>query len=151
MSFKELLEKSRLMDKEQIKISFEQPLYYVDSERNFVKCTLKGVMRIPKTVAGQYGFPEEVKVVSHTTAVCKEGDVFSPERGKKIAVARCEMKTYQKCADKLVKAWRRANDVRVEFLDFPAHPTLNNTINRFVAKAYGCVGHNKRYIAEIGG
>lgn len=151
MSFKDLLLKAKLMDRLSIKIKFDQPLTYIDAERNFVKCTLKGVMHLPKDVAVPLGIPTEIKVQARTITECKNGDVFSAEKGRKIAVARCEMKIYKKTAEKLVKLWKRGNDISVDYITNPDHPTLNSGINAFVAKANGCVAHNARYIQEIGG
>lgn len=149
--FSQLLYKAKLMDRLKIKIKFEKPLLYVDAEREFVKCTLKGVMYLPKNVAVSLGLPSEVKVASRTEAQCRQGDVFSAEKGTKIAVAKAERNIYRNAAERLVRRWKAVNDVEVDYLTDPNHPTLNTGINAFVAKANGCVSHNERYIQEIAG
>ncbi len=137
------------MNSTQIKISFEKPLLYIDAERKFVKCTLKGVLHLPKEVAKSLGYPEDLKVAARSTAVCKENDVFSEEKGVKIAVAQAESNAYRNAADRLVRSWKRGNDIEIAGTD-EDNPTLNSKVNAFVAKANGCVAHNKRYIAQIG-
>lgn len=139
------------MNRTEIKISFEKPLLYANAERRFVKCTLKGVMHLPKQVAKSLGFPEDFNVTAKSIAICKPGDKFSEEIGVKIAVAQAEANIYRNAAERLVRAWKRGNDVRVEYIDDPDHPTLNLKVNEFVRKANGCVEHNKRYVKEIGG
>ena len=149
MSFSELLKRFRLMNSTQIKISFEKPLLYVNAERKVVKCTLKGVLHLPKEVAKSLGYPEDLKVAARSTAVCKENDTFSEEKGIKIAIAQAESNAYRNAAERLVRTWKRGNDIVVDFLD-EDNPTLNSKVNAFVRKANGCVTHNKRYITEIG-
>jgi len=146
--FKQLIYKSKLMDKLNIKIKFEQPMLYVDAQREFVKCTLKGTMYLPKDIAASLGLPTQVKVVSKTEAQCKDGDVFSTEKGRKIAVAKAERNIYRNQAERLVRRWKAINDIQLDCLQ---EPTLNSGINAFVAKANGCVAHNERYIQEIAG
>ena len=87
MSFKDLIFKAKLMDRLKIKIKFDQPALYADAERGFVKCTLKGIMYLPKSIASSVGLPEQVRVYSKTEAQCKNGDVFYFEKGRKIAIA----------------------------------------------------------------
>lgn len=135
------------MDRLKIKIKFDQPALYVDAERGFVKCTLKGTMHLPKDVASSLGLPAQVRVSSKTEAVCKYGDVFSVEKGRKIAIAKAERNIYRNQSNRLVRRWRAVNDV-VFIGDVP---TLNSAINAFVEKANGCVAHNERYIREIAG
>ena len=133
------------MDRQKIKIKFDQPALYADAKRGFVKCTLKGTMYLPKSIASSVGLPERVRVSSKTEAQCKNGDVFSFEKGRKIAVAKAERNIYRNQADRLVRRWRAVNDV-VFIGDVP---TLNSAINAFFEKANGCVSHNERYIREI--
>ena len=139
------------MNRTQIKISFEKPLLYADAKRRFVKCTLKGVLHLPKQVALSLGFPEDFKVTSRSTAICKNDDVFSEDKGVKIAVAQAEANIYRNAAERLVRAWKRGNDLEVDYIRDENHPTLNSYVNAFVKKALGCVEHNKRYVKEIGG
>lgn len=136
------------MDRLKIKIKFDQPALYVDAERGLVKCTLKGTMHLPKDVASSLGLPALVRVSSKTEAVCKEGDVFSVEKGRKIAIAKAERNIYRNQAERLVRRWKAVNDILFITSDFP---TLNSAINAFVEKANGCVSHNQRYIREIAG
>ena len=136
------------MDRLKIKIKFDQPALYVDAERGFVKCTLKGTMHLPKDVASSLGLPAQVRVSSKTEAVCKDGDVFSVEKGRKIAIAKAERNIYRNQAERLVRRWKAVNDVVFISIDTP---TLNSAINDFVEKANGCVTHNERYIKEIAG
>ena len=135
------------MDSQKIKIKFDQPALYVDAERGLVKCTLKGTMHLPKNVASSLGLPAQVRVSSKTEAVCKDGDVFSVEKGRKIAIAKAERNIYRNQAVRLVRRWKSVNDV-VFISDVP---TLNSAINAFVEKANGCITHNERYIKEIAG
>ena len=137
------------MDKLSIKIKFEKPLFFVDESRGYVKCTLKGVMRLPKEIAASLGLPQYVNVSSKTAALCKPGDVFVAEKGRKITVAKAERNIYRNSAARLVKRWKALNDIQVDYTRDPEHPTLNTGINAFVAKANGCVAHNERYIQEI--
>lgn len=137
------------MDRLKIKIKFDQPAIYVDAERGFVKCTLKGTMHLPKDVATSLGLPAQVRVSSKTEAVCNDGDVFSAEKGRKIAIAKAERNIYRNQSVRLVRRWKAVNDVEFITLDTP--PTLNSTINAFVEKANGCIAHNERYIKEIAG
>lgn len=135
------------MDRLKIKIKFDQPALYVDSERGFVKCTLKGTMNLPKYIATSLGLPEQVRVSSKTEAICKDGDVFSVEKGRKIAIAKAERNIYRNQSNRLVRRWKTVNDV----VFMAGVPTLNSAINAFVEKANGCVAHNERYIREIAG
>lgn len=136
------------MDRLKIKIKFDQPAIYVDAERGFVKCTLKGTMHLPKDVATSLGLPSQVRVFSKTEAVCNDGDVFSTEKGRKIAIAKAERNIYRNQSVRLVRRWKAVNDVVFITLDTP---TLNSAINAFVEKANGCIAHNERYIKEIAG
>ena len=139
------------MNRQEIKISFEKPLLYIDEERRFVKCTMRGVMHLPNNVAKSLGFEPDVKVVAKSVATCKDDDVFSAEKGVKIAIAKTEANAYRNASDRLVRAWYRGNDCIVDYIESPEHPTLNSYVNAFVRKADGCIAHNKRYIEQIGG
>lgn len=136
------------MDSQKIKIKFDQPALYVDAERGLVKCTLKGTMHLPKDVASSLGLPAQVRVSSKTEAVCKDGDVFSAEKGRKIAIAKAERNIYRNQSVRLVRRWKAVNDVVFVSVDTL---TLNSAINAFVEKANGCITHNERYIKEIAG
>lgn len=151
MSFRELYKNFRKMNHKEIKISFEKPLLYIDQERRFVKCTLRGVLHIPQQVAKSLGFEPDVKIVAKSVATCKEDDVFSTEKGIKIAMAKTEANAYRNASDRLVRAWYRGNDCVVDYIESPEHPTLNSFVNAFVQKANSCIDHNKRYVAKIGG
>ena len=139
------------MNSTQIKLSFEKPLLYIDAERKFVKCTLKGVLHLTKQVAESLGFPEDLKVSARSTAICKEEDTFSESKGIKIAIAQAESNAYRNAAERLVRAWKRGNDMANNLVLDADNPTFNTKVNLFVRKANGCVAHNKRYIAQIGG
>lgn len=145
------------MNKNEIKISFNAPRVYVDVENESSKCGLGGVLYIPKEIAEHIGMQEHTKVFTKSYAECREGDEFSEEKARKIAVAKAEMKIYRKVADKIVRQWDKYNDAEVPCDIYDAleeagvFPTLNNAINAFWRKANNCVEHNTRYIKEIAG
>ncbi len=139
------------MNRSQIKISFGMPLLYVDAERGLVKCTLYGTLHLPKSVAKSIEFPEDLKISARSTALCRKGDTFSETKGIKIAIAKAESNAYRNASERLVRAWKRGNDILVSYLLDENTPTLNSLVNTFVQKANGCVKHNERYIKEIGG
>lgn len=151
MSFSQLLKNFREMNRQEIKISFDAPLLYIDEERRIVKCTMRGTLLLPKNVAKSLGFDTEVKVIARSSATCKEDDTFSAEKGVKIAVAKTEANAYRNASDRLIRAWYRGNDCIVDYIESPEHPTLNSYVNAFARKANGCIEHNKRYVAQIGG
>lgn len=148
--FYKLYNNFRAMNSQQIKFKFEQPMVYQNREIRLTKCTLKGVLSIPSDVAESYGFPAKLKVTAKSVVICRTGDEFSEEKGMKIAIAKAESNIYRNAADRLVRAWRRRNDIEIAGTD-EDNPTLNSKINAFVAKANNCVSHNQKYIAEIGG
>ena len=155
------------MYKQQIKIKFDQPLYYINESNGYVKCSLKGVMSIPKDLAVSLGLPEKLKVTSKTEAECVNGDIFDETKGRKITVAKAERNIYRNAAKRLVKRWNKVNDTtgyvlglitqaikgtkteRIIKTVIDEKPTLNSVINAFVAKAKRCEEHNERYINEI--
>ena len=53
------------MNRQEIKISFDAPLLYIDEERRIVKCTMRGTLLLPKNVAKSLGFDTEVKVLKN--------------------------------------------------------------------------------------
>ena len=145
------------MNQKKIKITFNKPRVYVDEQTQSSKCGLTGVLYIPKEVAQHIGMPEYTKVIAKSQAACRRGDVFSVEKARKIAIAKAEIKMYEKVSEKIVRMWDKFNDVEVPadlydmLQDAGVFPTLNTAINEFWQKAENVMEHNTRYIEEIGG
>ena len=148
--FYKLYNNFRTMNCQQIKFKFEQPLLYQNDELKLTKCTLKGVLSIPADVAQSFGFPTELKVSAKSVVICRDGDVYSSDKGIKIAVAKAESNIYRNAAERFVRRWKRGNDIEIAGTD-DDNPTLNSKVNAFVTKANSCVSHNQKYIKEIGG
>lgn len=138
--------------RDDIKISFDKPVYYVNEEKKTVVCVLDYQALIPQAsfmpksvkipqdyvytpsmgMVGFSGFYGSVK----TKAKCHADDVFSPEIGCEIAFARAENAAY-------TEVWKVVDEYAAALEEFSAK------ITNFEIKADNHNLHNEDYVAEL--
>ena len=87
MSNKNKKEKKKVSN---IKISFSDPVFYVDTEKRTVVCIMESKV-LPNRV-----IPMIQPIAAKGKAKCQEGDVFDLDLGRKIAKTRAENKLIQR-------------------------------------------------------
>ena len=125
----------RNFDKSDIKLSFDETNFYCDG--NNVTCELVVGFNAPMAFYLNLGSPY-IKVKA--TAKCHPDDVFSYEKGKKIALAKAESRAYRLMKNELLRRWSSLLD------NIEALAPLKNA---FIDKALSCVEHNDKYIKGI--
>ena len=140
--------------REDIKISFDKPVYYVNEEKKTVVCVLDYQALIPQATFIPSKTPEsdEYSLFEHvsfgnvgflsfsgsvkTKAKCHVDDVFDSEIGCDIAFARAENAAYTE----VLNVVREYASSLTEFL---------NKVDNFADKTISHNEHNSEYIAEL--
>ena len=121
-----------------IKVSFEEPEFYINEKKRTVTCKLEGFLNGPQDNSSwteDIDFPSSTLTVS-STARCHKDDTFDIERGKRIALSKAENEIYCMATLEVSKV--------AEKLDF-----LRNACNDFAAKSIRCQAHNIDYIDSL--
>ena len=119
----------------EIKISFKEPRYEVNSEKGTVECFLRYEVLYPDFLHGIFFFGEKVYFWTHGIAKVNSGDSFNETIGKKISLAKAEKKAYAKIRKRLIKRWAKVAN------------TLN-VVGGFIDKAYDVIDHNNNYLEQ---
>lgn len=134
-------------NREDVRISFRNPVFYVNEDKKTVVCTLKYVLKVPSTCfvpngEALFGAPEigifcpiEGSVVAKSK--CHADDVFDAKIGKDIAFARAENIAYTECYQ-LLDEYRGGLKA------------LYDKISDFEIKYRNHNAHNSQYIKELG-
>lgn len=133
-----------------IKLSFEEPEFYVNAEKRTVTCVLKYKMRSTSDntynnlwsalrYMSDHVLDEDTNVLRYgfmvtETAVARPEDEFDVEKGKKIARAKAEASAYKYTAKALYRVMGEALKV------------LTDSSAEFISKASIVCKHNKEYI-----
>jgi len=121
------------LSRNEIKLSFEEPRFYVDEENRIVKCKVFFTMLTPQTYDGNIAFPTLPRTCVTAKAVCCPEDPFDSVTGKKIALAKAENKAYDLALRTVAK-------------EVDKIMTVSMILNDFINKAYHCNAHNIEYI-----
>lgn len=106
-----------------IKISFEKPIYAIDEKNGVVVCTLRYKAEAPNTIifvsrGTIHGSPWYMNQSVKAIARVKDNDTFDVNVGKKISLAKAENLAYSyvnEWAKSAFKALCSASDAIVEF------------------------------------
>lgn len=121
--------------RDDFKIRFtRKPEFTIDEKNKTVKCYLTGDVIVPNGLTGNK-FMENFRAFAKGYAKCDDKDKFNPEIGKRIALARAENRLYWKVRTEVKAAIRDAK----KFIEGG---------EKFVAKAYGVIGHNDMYVSQ---
>lgn len=122
-----------------IKLSLEEPMFYINERKRTVTCKLNGTLdgpcRYEEWMMAGISFPP-MEYSTTTTAYCHENDTFDIERGKRIALSKAENELYNKAALEVSNV--------CEQLDF-----LRDACNSFFKKSLKCQAHNNDYIQSL--
>lgn len=128
--------------RENIKLTFKKPKFYVNPERGSVRCTLTYSVAVPYDLAGFAPiFPIPSTGSVRARAVCQKGDTFDAEVGKRIAMAKAENAAYaavRKYAKSFAQKLAPFVDAAAICLNYVYEATEHNE-------------HNDDYIKRIGG
>lgn len=130
------------MAKFKFKLSFQEPTYFVNEEKQIVTCVVKYTLN-----ASDWNITRALSLIdnhrdpifgnvmtSYSVAKLDPTDTFDVDKGKRVARAKAESKAYDKVSQKMVKMF-------CEFMD----DTVDE-MNTFCEKANGVVEHNSRYL-----
>lgn len=106
-----------------IKISFEKPIYAVDEKNGVVVCTLKYKAAAPPSVVFAskstiYGSPWHMTQIVKAVARVKNDDVFDINVGKKVSLAKAENLAYSYVNNWVKSAKSELLDACVAIMDF---------------------------------
>lgn len=129
-------------DRNEIKISFEEPKYHIDRANKVIVCILEGEAKYPKTI--DYSFTsitnltfkdvEDIKVKA--IARLSPGDDFNESIGMKVALAKAENKAYEQVCINLKEYMRSINTIIEQCKDF-------------FFKSANVIEHNNVYINQF--
>lgn len=127
-------------DRNEIKISFDEPKYHIDLVNKVVVCILKGVPKLPNAIdwtscsfTDSY-FPD--KYIAKGVARLNPGDIFDEEKGMKVALAKAENKIYSMLGDDLKDYMTGVKRIEKQCKDF-------------LYKATKVISHNDLYLAKF--
>jgi hypothetical protein len=121
--------------RDEFKVSFvNKPNYYIDTDKRTVKCYLTCDIKTPNALYGNQVL-YNTRISASGYAKCDGKDLFDPEVGKKIALARAEEKIYFKALHMAKKAKKDAE-------------VFINAFDKFEDKCYRVCAHNEDYIDQ---
>jgi hypothetical protein len=124
-----------------IKISFEKPIYAVDEKNGVVVCTLRYKAKAPANVVFAsestiHGSPWHMTQSVKAVARVKDNDAFDVNVGKKVSLAKAENLAYS-----YVKEWVKTA--------FKSLCSASDAIVEFTRKANKVRAHNVEYIKKF--
>lgn len=124
-----------------IKISFEKPIYTVDEKNSVVVCTLRYKVNAPLivTIASRgtiHGSPWYMTQSVKAVARVKDNDVFDVNVGRKVSLAKAENLAYS-----YVNEWAKSA--------FKSLCNASDAIVEFTRKATKVRAHNVEYIKRF--
>ena len=124
-----------------IKISFEKPIYAVDEKNSVVVCTLRYKVKAPAIVVFAsestiHGSPRHMIQSVKAVARVKDDDVFDINVGKKVSLAKAENLAYSH-----VNEWAKTA--------FKSLCNASNAIVEFTNKTNKVRAHNVEYIKKF--
>lgn len=120
---------------DRLKIKYLTPIYTVDDKNKTVYCKLGCSIRNWNNVFNAFIKEGESFFYIITAAYCKGNDVFDPEKGKKIALAKAE----NKAENKVISIIKRINNIMID---------MNAVINRRYFDSMNNITHNLEYIGK---
>lgn len=135
---------------ENFKLSFEEPKYYVNEEKQLVTCVLnfhllgnQKLMRLVRLMGAEFlesetcsnPFLTGFKV--HYSAKPSHGDEFNVEIGKKVSRAKAESRAYRYMANLLRRMFNQYSNM------------YNDMYDSFYVKASSVIDHNDRYLEKF--
>lgn len=124
-----------------IKISFEKPIYAVDEKNGVVVCTLRYKAEAPNIVIFAsrgtiHGSPWYMNQSVKAIARAKDNDTFDVNVGKKVSLAKAENLAYS-----YVNEWAKSA--------FKSLCGASNAVVEFTRKANKVRAHNVEYIKKF--
>lgn len=124
-----------------IKISFEKPIYSVDEKNGVVVCTLRYKAKAPNIVIFAsrctiHGSPWYMNQSVKAIARVKDNDTFDVNVGKKVSLAKAENLAYS-----YVNEWAKSA--------FKSLCGASNAVVEFTRKANKVKAHNVEYIKKF--
>ena len=124
-----------------IKISFEKPIYTVDEKNGVVVCTLGFKVKVPDIVIFNskgtiHGTPWYRTLSVKAVARVKDNDVFDVNVGKKVSLAKAENLAYSHTNE-----WAKST--------FRALCSASDAIVEFTRKTNKVRAHNVEYIKKF--
>lgn len=124
-----------------IKISFEKPIYAVDEKNGVVVCTLRYKVKASNNVIFAskntiYGSPCHMTQSIKAVARVKDNDTFDVNVGKKVSLAKAENLAYSH-----VNEWAKSA--------FKSLCSASDAILEFTKKANKVRAHNVEYIKKF--
>ena len=116
-----------------IKVSFNEPEFYINERKRTVTCRLEGFLNGPQDNAAwteEIDFPSTTLTTS-STARCHKDDNFDIERGKRIALSKAENEIYSMASNEFAAKSIRCQAHNIDYIDslsMPAHPRYNNNV-----------------------
>lgn len=134
---------------ENFKLSFEEPKYYVNEEKETVTCVLyyrllgnQKLMRLVRCMGAEFLESEACSnpfitgfKACYSVKPCL-GDKFDAEIGKKVSRAKAESAAYKYMANLLRRMFQHYSDM------------YNDMYDSFYVKASSVVDHNDRYLEQ---
>lgn len=128
--------------RENIKLTFKKPKFYVSHADGLVRCVLNYTVAVPFDNARVSPlFPVPSTGTVRTRAVLQKGDVWNEETGKKIALAKAENQAYTNVS-KYVKKFLKSLYPFLEVADM---------CYDFIETTEAHNNHNEDYIINVGG
>lgn len=116
-----------------LKICYLTPIYTVDNEHKTVYCRLGCSIKNWNNIFKAFIKEGESFFYITTAAYCKGNDVFDPEKGKKIALAKAE----NKAEHKVISIIKRISNIMMD---------MNTVITRRYFDSMNNIDHNLEYI-----
>ena len=123
----------------EIKIKFKDPEYFVNEEKGIVVCNLHYYVDYPRDLAKVFYWTVDtspVRGVCKAVAKLGEGETFDLNVGKKVSLAKAEQKAYNKVFKYCLKAINNCAG-------------MIEKLHNFAEKAVRVIDHNEEYISKF--
>ena len=129
-------------NRNEIKISFDEPKYHIDRANKVVVCVLKGTVNYPASIdyttgtITKFNYADFDNVTVKAIAKLSPGDEFDENIGMKVALAKAESKAYEKVCTNLKEYMRNISIIIEQCKDF-------------FYKSANVIEHNDEYIKQF--
>ena len=122
-----------------VKVTYskEGPVFYINEKKRKVVCKFNAWVRVPQE--NDFFSPislQPFQVDGIGEAICREGDEFDVERGKRIALARAKSDVYLQSAHRI--------EEQVEKMNY-----LKTVGEDFINKAYRVISVHENYVDDL--